>query len=56
MSCSMPDPVHAARYHTIVLAASARKGVPTLGRSARVLVVDTARQRLGLLKDGRRGS
>lgn len=49
----MPDPVHAARYRALVLAASRREGAPALGRSDRVLVVDTARQRLGLLEGGR---
>jgi UDP-N-acetylmuramate-alanine ligase len=49
----MPDPVQAARYRALILANLARPGAPTLDRSSRVLVVDTARQRLGLLLDGR---
>ena len=49
----MLDPVHAARYRALTLANLAREGVPTLDRSSRVLVVDPARQRLGLLEDGR---
>ena len=47
------DPVHAARYRALILAASAREGAPALDHSAKVLVVDTARQRLGLLEGGR---
>lgn len=46
------DPVHAARYRALLLAAAGREGAPTLGPAGRVLVVDTARQRLGLLADG----
>lgn len=49
----MPDPVNAVRYRALVLAGYAREGAPTLDRRSRVLVVDTARQRLGLLEDGR---
>jgi len=49
----MIDPVQAARYRALVLANLGRQGAPTLTRDARVLVVDTARQRLGLLEGGR---
>ncbi|WP_257308223.1 L,D-transpeptidase family protein [Geothrix fuzhouensis] len=49
----MLDPVHAARYRALILANLARRGTPPLARNSRVLVVDTARQRLGLLEDGR---
>ena len=49
----MPDPVHAARYRALLLANQARPGAPALERSSRVLVVDTARQHLGLLEEGR---
>ncbi len=49
----MVDPVNAARYRALVLANLARHGAPTLERSSRVLVVDVARQRLGLLEGGR---
>ncbi len=48
----MPDPVQAARYRALLLGNQAREGAPTLEPSSRVLVVDTARQRLGLLQDG----
>jgi UDP-N-acetylmuramate--alanine ligase len=47
------DPVLAARYRALVLAGLARPGAPALAPEARVLVVDVARQRLGLLEDGR---
>jgi len=43
------DPVHAARYRALVLANQARQGAPDLDPSSKVLVVDTARQHLGLL-------
>ena len=49
----MPDPVLAARYRALILASLTRAGSPVLDRRARVLVVDTARQRLGLMDDGR---
>ncbi|HEY3400439.1 MAG TPA: L,D-transpeptidase family protein [Geothrix sp.] len=49
----MIDPVDAARYRALILASLARQGAPTLDRRSRVLVVDTARQRLGLLEGGR---
>ena len=49
----MPDPVNAARYRALMLAALVRPGAPALDRRPRVLVADTARQRLGLLEDGR---
>ncbi|MCM2250272.1 MAG: L,D-transpeptidase family protein [Geothrix sp.] len=49
----MPDPIHSARYRALALAASARPGAPEMGASARLLVVDPARQRLGLLEGGR---
>jgi UDP-N-acetylmuramate--alanine ligase len=45
----MPDPVQAARYRALILANLARPGAPALERGSKVLVVDTARQRLGLL-------
>ncbi len=48
----MPDPVNAARYRALLLAATARPGAPILERSTRLMVVDTARQQLGLLQDG----
>ncbi|GLH74567.1 hypothetical protein GETHLI_30690 [Geothrix limicola] len=47
----MSDPVHAARYRALILAASTRPGAP--GSAPRVLVVDVARQRLGLMEKGR---
>lgn len=49
----MIDPVHAARYRALVLANQARQGAPALDPSSKVLVVDNARQRLGLLLGGR---
>ena len=50
----MTDPVLAARYRTLLLAGLARPGAPTLDLVAgRVLVVDPATQRLGLLAGGR---
>lgn len=49
----MIDPVHAARYRALVLANQVRRGAPILDSSSNVLVVDTARQRLGLLEGGR---
>ncbi|BDU68952.1 hypothetical protein GETHOR_10530 [Geothrix oryzae] len=49
----MPDPVAAARYHALLLAGLARAGAPAPEPGARILVVDTARQRLGLLEGGR---
>ncbi|MDR3684463.1 MAG: L,D-transpeptidase family protein [Geothrix sp.] len=49
----MPDPVLAARYRALLLANRGRLGAPALDPRGRVLVVDTARQRLGLLDDGR---
>jgi len=47
------DPVHAARYRALVLANQVRRGAPILDSSSNLLVVDTARQRLGLLEGGR---
>jgi len=47
------DPVQAARYCALILANRAREGAPTLDRRSRVMVVDVARQSLGLLEDGR---
>ena len=41
-----------ARYRALVLAAGRRDGAPTLALGERLLVVDTARQRLGLLEGG----
>lgn len=56
----MPDPVVAARYRALLLGGLARPGAPAriagtpaLAAEARVLVVDVARQRLGLLSNGR---
>ncbi len=49
----MHDPVNAARYRALILASLARQGAPSLDRNSRILVVDTARQRLGLLEVGR---
>lgn len=49
----MPDPVLAARYRALVLAGLNRAGAPAWDPHGRVLVVDPARQRLGLLEDGR---
>jgi UDP-N-acetylmuramate--alanine ligase len=49
----MLDPVHAARYRALILANLAREGVPSLDRGSRTLVVDTARQCLGLLEQDR---
>lgn len=49
----MLDPVHAARYRALILANLARQGTPPVERGSRVVVVDTARQRLGLLEAGR---
>jgi len=48
----MPDPVLAARYRALLLAGLGRKGSPRLAPDSRVLVVDVARQRLGLLVAG----
>jgi UDP-N-acetylmuramate-alanine ligase len=49
----MPDPVLAARYRALVLANLGRPGAPGLDARGRILVADAARQRLGLLEDGR---
>ncbi len=50
----MTDPVLAAHYRTLLLAGLARAGAPALDLAAdRVLVVDPATQRLGLLEGGR---
>jgi UDP-N-acetylmuramate--alanine ligase len=49
----MPDPVAAARYYALLLGGLARAGAPAPEPGARILVVDTARQRLGLLEGGR---
>jgi UDP-N-acetylmuramate--alanine ligase len=49
----MPDPVQIARYRALLAANLTRPGAPTLVPSSRVLVVDTACQRLGLLEEGR---
>ena len=48
----MIDPVLAARYRALLLAALARPGAPELA-GVRVLVVDAQAQRLGLLEGGR---
>ncbi len=49
----MLDPVLAARYRALVLEGLARPGAPTWNPRGRMLVVDPARQRLGLLEGGR---
>lgn len=49
----MPDPVLAARYRALVLAGLSRPGAPDWDPHGRVVVVDPARQRLGLLEGGR---
>jgi UDP-N-acetylmuramate--L-alanine ligase len=46
------DPVHAARYRALILVNRERAGAPLLDRGSRILVVDVARQRLGLLEKG----
>jgi UDP-N-acetylmuramate--alanine ligase len=48
----MSDPMAHARYRSLVLAASTRVGAADLNGLGRILVVDTARQRLGLLAGG----
>ncbi|MBI1754560.1 MAG: L,D-transpeptidase family protein [Acidobacteria bacterium] len=48
----MFDPVLAARYRALLLTGLARRGAPILESSPRVLVVDVARQRLGLIESG----
>ncbi len=48
----MVDPVLAARYRALLLAGLEHRGAPALDARGRVLVVDPARQRLGLLEDG----
>jgi UDP-N-acetylmuramate-alanine ligase len=48
----MSDPVLAARYRALLFAGLARKSAPTLERGSRALIVDVARQRLGLLEAG----
>jgi len=53
MDDPMPDPVLAARYRALVLEGLARPGAPALPAGARVLVVDVARQRMGLVEGGR---
>ena len=49
----MSDAVNTVRYHALLLAGLAREGAPTPERSAKALIVDTGRQRLGLLEGGR---
>jgi UDP-N-acetylmuramate--alanine ligase len=49
----MPDPVNAARYRALMLAAQERPGAPPTEHCSRVLVADTSRQRLALLEAGR---
>ncbi len=49
----MSDPVLAAHYRALLLANADRPGAPVLDPRGRVLVVDPARQHLGLLEDGR---
>ena len=46
------DPVHIARYRALILVNRERAGAPVLDRGSRILVVDVARQRLGLLEKG----
>lgn len=46
------DPVLVARYRALLFAGRARAGAPTLERSSRALIVDVARQRLGLVEAG----
>ena len=48
----MPDPIHHARYRALAMAAARREGAPSLDFGARLLIVDTVRQRLGLLEGG----
>ncbi|WLT32962.1 L,D-transpeptidase family protein [Geothrix sp. PMB-07] len=48
----MFDPVLTARYRALLLTGLAREGAPALESSSRVLVVDVARQRLGLIEAG----
>ena len=48
----MPDAMNAARYRALLLAHGHRLGAPNLDGPLKVLIVDTARQRLGLLEDG----
>ncbi len=48
----MPDPLHAARYRALALASSARQDGIRPRLAGRLLVVDTARQRVGLLEGG----
>ncbi len=47
------DPVHVARYRALIFANRSREGAPALELGSRILVVDVARQSLGLL-DGAR--
>ena len=49
----MMDPMNAARYRALVLANQARQGEPALDPGSKLVVVDVARQRLGLLEGGR---
>jgi len=49
----MPDPVHAARYRALLLGHLRRVGAPGLDPRGRFIVVDAARQRIGVLADGR---
>ncbi|WP_243314515.1 L,D-transpeptidase family protein [Geothrix paludis] len=49
----MTDPVHSARYRALLLAGLGRAGAPALDGRSKVLIVDVARQRLGLLEGGR---
>lgn len=48
----MSEAIRSARFRALVLAASARGGASTPSPAARILVIDTAHQRLGLLVDG----
>ncbi len=48
----MTDPVQAARYRALLFAGLTRDSAPSLERSDRVVIVDVANQRLGLLEGG----
>ena len=49
---AVPDPVHAARFRALALAALRRPASPFTELPVRLLVVDVARRRLGLLEAG----
>ncbi len=48
----MPDAVNTVRYRALLLEGLLRGGAPAMAPGAKVLMVDTARQRLGLLDRG----